>query len=102
MNGAVSARARRRSISVSSSVLRPRSRRSSSSRDGGLMNNHRFSDDMVRGVYDACVEAELDGVRVVGYIHDESDSIEQDFPEVALRLVGMEEGVKVYAGGIKK
>jgi len=29
-------------------------------RDGGLMNNHRFSDDMVRGVYNACVEAGID------------------------------------------
>jgi 4-hydroxy 2-oxovalerate aldolase len=35
-------------------------------RDGGLMNNHRFSDDMVRGVYDACVEAGIDYMEI-GY-----------------------------------
>jgi len=35
-------------------------------RDGGLMNNHRFSDDMVRGVYNACVEAGIDYMEI-GY-----------------------------------
>ena len=29
-------------------------------RDGGLMNNHRFSDEVVRGVYDACVQSGID------------------------------------------
>ncbi|MBI5503257.1 MAG: aldolase catalytic domain-containing protein [Deltaproteobacteria bacterium] len=29
-------------------------------RDGGLMNDHRFSDDVVRGVYNACVAAGID------------------------------------------
>jgi 4-hydroxy 2-oxovalerate aldolase len=29
-------------------------------RDGGLMNNHRFDDDFVRGVYEACVKAGVD------------------------------------------
>jgi isopropylmalate/homocitrate/citramalate synthase len=29
-------------------------------RDGGLMNNHQFSDDVVRAVYRACVEAGVD------------------------------------------
>ena len=29
-------------------------------RDGGLMNNHRFTDDFVKKVYDACLEAGLD------------------------------------------
>jgi 4-hydroxy 2-oxovalerate aldolase len=29
-------------------------------RDGGLMNNHRFGDDVVRAVYNACVEAGID------------------------------------------
>jgi len=29
-------------------------------RDGGLMNNHHFSDDVVRGVYDACVQGGID------------------------------------------
>lgn len=35
-------------------------------RDGGLMNNHRFSDDVVRGVYRACVEAGVDYMEI-GY-----------------------------------
>jgi len=29
-------------------------------RDGGLMNNHRFEDGMVRAVYQACVQAGID------------------------------------------
>jgi 4-hydroxy 2-oxovalerate aldolase len=29
-------------------------------RDGGLMNNHRFSDSFVRAIYHACVEAGVD------------------------------------------
>jgi 4-hydroxy 2-oxovalerate aldolase len=35
-------------------------------RDGGLMNDHRFSDDVVRGVYKACVEAGIDYMEI-GY-----------------------------------
>jgi 4-hydroxy 2-oxovalerate aldolase len=35
-------------------------------RDGGLMNNHRFSDEMVRGVYNACVAAGIDYMEI-GY-----------------------------------
>lgn len=35
-------------------------------RDGGLMNNHRFSDDVVRAVYNACVKAGIDYMEV-GY-----------------------------------
>ncbi len=29
-------------------------------RDGGLMNNHKFSDSVVKAVYDACVESGID------------------------------------------
>lgn len=29
-------------------------------RDGGLMNNHKFEDKVVRAVYEACVEAGID------------------------------------------
>lgn len=29
-------------------------------RDGGLMNNHRFTDEVVKGVYEACVQAGID------------------------------------------
>jgi 4-hydroxy 2-oxovalerate aldolase len=35
-------------------------------RDGGLMNNHRFTDDVVRAVYQACVEAGIDYMEI-GY-----------------------------------
>jgi len=35
-------------------------------RDGGLINNHQFSDDLVRAVYETCVEAGIDYLEV-GY-----------------------------------
>src|SRR3972149_4933131 len=35
-------------------------------RDGGLINNHQFSDEFVRGVYEACVAAGIDYMEV-GY-----------------------------------
>ena len=35
-------------------------------RDGGLVNSHRFSDDFVRAVYDACVAAGVDYMEI-GY-----------------------------------
>src|SRR5215203_5618788 len=35
-------------------------------RDGGLINNHQFSDELVRAVYEACVEAGVDYMEV-GY-----------------------------------
>jgi 4-hydroxy 2-oxovalerate aldolase len=35
-------------------------------RDGGLMNDHRFSDDVVKGVYRACVAAGIDYMEI-GY-----------------------------------
>jgi len=37
-------------------------------RDGGLMNNHLFNDEVVRAVYTACVEAGIDYMEV-GYIN---------------------------------
>ena len=43
-------------------------------RDGGLMNNSKFSDEVVRGVYDACVAGGIDYMEM-GYIN----SLEQ-FP----------------------
>ena len=39
-------------------------------RDGGLVNGHRFSDDFVRAVYDACVAAGIDAMEV-GYKNSE-------------------------------
>src|SRR4030043_2096207 len=35
-------------------------------RDGGLMNNWKFSDDFVRSVYNACVEGGIDYMEI-GY-----------------------------------
>jgi len=35
-------------------------------RDGGLINNHFFTDEVVRAVYDACIEAGIDAMEV-GY-----------------------------------
>jgi 4-hydroxy 2-oxovalerate aldolase len=35
-------------------------------RDGGLINDHRFDDDLVKAVYEACVEAGLDYMEI-GY-----------------------------------
>ena len=40
-------------------------------RDGGLMNNWQFSDDFVRAVYQACVEAGIDYMEI-GYKSSES------------------------------
>jgi 4-hydroxy 2-oxovalerate aldolase len=39
-------------------------------RDGGLMNNWQFSDEFVKGVYDACVEAGVDYMEI-GYLSSE-------------------------------
>jgi len=38
-------------------------------RDGGLMNNHRFEDELVRAVYQTCVEAGIDYMEL-GYKAD--------------------------------
>ena len=35
-------------------------------RDGGLINNHQFTDELVRAVYDTCVEAGIDYMEI-GY-----------------------------------
>ena len=37
-------------------------------RDGGLMNDHKFEDDVVQAVYDACVAAGIDYMEI-GYIN---------------------------------
>ena len=37
-------------------------------RDGGLMNNHLFTDEVVKAVYTACVEAGIDYMEI-GYIN---------------------------------
>ncbi len=38
-------------------------------RDGGLMNNHLFDDEIVKAVYSACVNAGIDTCRVYS-LHD--------------------------------
>ena len=40
-------------------------------RDGGLINNHQFSDEFVKAVYEACVEAGIDYMEI-GYKSSES------------------------------
>ena len=37
-------------------------------RDGGLMNDHQFTDEVVRGVYESCIEAGIDYMEI-GYIN---------------------------------
>ena len=39
-------------------------------RDGGLMNNHLFSDEVVKAVYSACVDAGIDYMEI-GYINSQ-------------------------------
>ena len=37
-------------------------------RDGGLMNDHRFPDETVRAVYQACVDSGVDYMEI-GYVN---------------------------------
>ena len=47
-------------------------------RDGGLMNDHQFTDDVVRGVYDACVESGIDYMEI-GYINSQAQFPADEF-----------------------
>ena len=47
-------------------------------RDGGLMNDHQFTDDVVSGVYDACVEAGIDYMEI-GYINSREQFPSDEF-----------------------
>ena len=47
-------------------------------RDGGLMNNHRFSNEFVKAVYDACVAAGLDYMEI-GYKNSKKAFPKSDF-----------------------
>jgi 4-hydroxy 2-oxovalerate aldolase len=47
-------------------------------RDGGLMNKWQFSDEFVRGVYDACVEAGVDYMEI-GYLSSEKAFSRKEF-----------------------
>ena len=42
-------------------------------RDGGLMNDHKFDDETVRAVYQACVDGGVDYMEI-GYINSRSSS----------------------------
>jgi 4-hydroxy 2-oxovalerate aldolase len=47
-------------------------------RDGGLMNNHRFSDELVRKVYQSANDAHIDYIEL-GYKADESQFARSEF-----------------------
>ncbi len=47
-------------------------------RDGGLMNDHQFADDVVRSVYEACVEAGIDYMEI-GYINSREQFPSSEF-----------------------
>jgi len=47
-------------------------------RDGGLVNSHRFSDDMVRAVYETCLAAGIDYMEI-GYKNDPRQFSTKDF-----------------------
>lgn len=47
-------------------------------RDGGLMNDHRFSDDLVRAVYQTCVAAGVDYMEI-GYKNSKEQFPKTDF-----------------------
>ena len=47
-------------------------------RDGGLINNHQFTDEVVRAVYDACVAAGLDYMEI-GYKNSARTFSKEDF-----------------------
>jgi 4-hydroxy 2-oxovalerate aldolase len=49
-------------------------------RDGGLMNNWRFSDEFVKSVYDSCVEAGVDYMEIGYKSSDKSYSREENGP----------------------
>jgi 4-hydroxy 2-oxovalerate aldolase len=47
-------------------------------RDGGLMNNHRFDDEVVRAVYQACNDAGIDYMEI-GYKADKKQFSEEEY-----------------------
>lgn len=47
-------------------------------RDGGLINNHQFSDELVRAVYDTCIEAGIDYMEI-GYKNSPRLFSKEDF-----------------------
>lgn len=47
-------------------------------RDGGLMNDSKFDDKVVKGVYDACVAAGIDYMEI-GYINSQTQFPAKDF-----------------------
>lgn len=47
-------------------------------RDGGLMNDHQFTDEVVRGVYESCVEAGIDYMEI-GYVNSQEQFPPSEF-----------------------
>ncbi|MCH2126004.1 MAG: aldolase catalytic domain-containing protein [Pirellulaceae bacterium] len=47
-------------------------------RDGGLINNHQFTDELVRAVYDTCIAAGVDAMEI-GYKNTERLFAKSDF-----------------------
>lgn len=47
-------------------------------RDGGLVNNHQFTDELVRAVYEACIEAGIDYMEV-GYKNSPRQFSKEEF-----------------------
>ena len=47
-------------------------------RDGGLINNHQFTDLLVRAVYETCIEAGIDYMEI-GYINSRTQFPAEDF-----------------------
>jgi len=47
-------------------------------RDGGLINNHMFTDELVRATYEACVEAGIDAMEV-GYKNSPEQFPKEDY-----------------------
>ena len=70
-------------------------------RDGGLINNHQFTDELVRAVYEACVQSGVDYMEI-GYKNSASQFPKADFgawrhcDEEDLNRVGVDiEGIKL-------
>ena len=67
-------------------------------RDGGLMNNHQFSDELVRKVYQSANEASIDYIEL-GYKADESQFSRSEFGPMKFCS---EKDIEKVVGGIEK
>ncbi len=67
-------------------------------RDGGLMNNHQFSDELVRKVYQSANEASIDYIEL-GYKADESQFSRSEFGPMKFCS---DKDIEKVVGGIEK